>query len=336
MSPRADSTKMRVIEVDNLGRKARLRLAERDVPRPGPGEVLIRVSAAGINRPDLLQRRGLYPPPEGASEILGLEVAGTLDDAGAGVEGWSRGDRVMALVTGGGYAEFCIAPAQQCLRVPESLDIEEAAALPEGLFTIFANVFDQTGFPTGGTLLVHGGSSGIGTLAIRMVKAAGGHIITTSRTEEKRRACERLGADRAVLCPEEDFRAAVMEHTRGRGVDVVLDMVGRDYYPSNLACLAEGGRHASIAFLTGGKVEVDLLEVMKRRLVITGSTLRARSVAEKGRLRTGLLEQFGPALEAGQLRPVVAEVLPMAEAERAHQLLHAGGIVGKLVLRTEA
>lgn len=323
---------MRAIEIQAPGPQSRLVLSDRPAPEPAPGEVLIQVAAAGVNRPDLLQRRGLYPPPPGASDIPGLEVAGTITQLGPGPSPWSVGDRVMALLTGGGYAERAVAPAGQCLALPPGLSFEEGAALPEGLFTVFSNVVELGRIEPGQALLVHAGTSGIGTLAIRLGKLLSARVFTTSRTEEKRAACLALGADHAILCPEEDFVQAVREHTDGRGVDVVLDMVGADYFRRNLEALAEGGRHVSIAFSSGGKVELDLMQLMRRRLLLTGSTLRGRTVAEKTRLRDHLRSRLGAALDEGQLRPKVAEVFPLAEAERAHLRLESGEVIGKLVL----
>lgn len=323
---------MRVIEIDSPGANARLVPAERAAPTPGPGEVLIEVHAAGVNRPDLLQRRGLYPPPPGASDVPGLEVAGTVIGRGPSTRELRLGDRVMALLAGGGYAELASAPEGQCLTVPEGMSFQEAAALPEGLFTVFANCVELGRLDAGQSLLVHGGTSGIGTLALRVAKLLGARVFTTSRTATKRDRCAELGADRAVLCPDEDFVRAVQDETAGRGVDVVLDMVGRAYFADNLRALAQGGRLVSIAFLSGGKVELDLMSVMRGRFMITGSTLRDRSVEEKTHLRDALRGRLGQALEQLRLRPVVSEVFPLAEAAGAHARLESGEVVGKLVL----
>lgn len=324
---------VRVVEIQNPGPEAELRVALRPDPAPGPGEVLIEVAAAGLNRPDLLQRRGLYPPPPGASDVPGLEVSGTVVGRGPGAHRFALGERVMALLAGGGYAERAVAPEGQCLAVPPGLELTEAAALPEGLFTVFANVVELGRLQAGESLLVHGGTSGIGTLALQVAKVLGARVFTTSRAEWKRARAAALGADRAIVCPEEDFAQVVLDETAGRGADVVLDMVGRAYFADNLRALAPGGRFVSIAFLAGSKVELDLATLMRRQWVITGSTLRSRSVQEKSRLQAALLARLGPALAAGRLRPVVSEVFAFEEVERAQARLESGELVGKLVLR---
>jgi putative PIG3 family NAD(P)H quinone oxidoreductase len=302
------------------------------VPQPGQDEVLVRVAAAGVNRPDLLQRAGQYAPPPGASDIPGLEIAGTVAALGPGASGWSVGDAVTALVAGGGYAEYCAAPAVQCLPLPRGLEPAEGAALPETAFTVWSNVFDRGRLAPGETLLVHGGSSGIGTIAIQMARAFGARVIVTAGTPEKCAACEALGAERAIDYKREDFVAAARAVTSGRGVDVLLDMVGAPYLAQNLECLAVDGRLVQIGVQRGAKAELNLHTVMQRRLVITGSTLRPRTVAEKGTIARALRERVWPMIEAGKIRPVIHARLPLASAREAHRIMEAGDHIGKLVL----
>ncbi|WP_328591522.1 NAD(P)H-quinone oxidoreductase [Methylotetracoccus oryzae] len=323
---------MRVIEITEPGGAEVLRLAERPLPVPRAGEVLIRVQAAGINRPDILQRCGLYPPPPGASDIPGLEVAGEIAALGPDAGGWSIGDRVCALVTGGGYAEYCTAASALCLPIPEGLTATDAASLPEALFTVWNNVFDRGGLQSGEHFLVHGGTSGIGVAAIQLARAAGAVVYATAGSSEKCRACVALGAQ-AINYREEDFVARVDALTGGRGVDVLLDMVGGDYLPRNLACLAEGGRLVQIAVQHGAKAELDLFKLMVKRLTVTGSTLRPRPVAEKARIAVSLAGTVWPWLVSRSVRPVVDRVLPLAQAAEAHRLMEAGQHVGKLVLQ---
>jgi NADPH2:quinone reductase len=285
-----------------------------------------------VNRPDLLQREGKYPPPPGASDVPGLEVAGTVAAVGEGVAAWRDGDEVCALVSGGGYAEYCTVPAPQCLPVPHGLSSIEAAALPEALFTVWTNVFERARLAPGETLLVHGGSSGIGTTAIQLARAFGARVFATAGSAEKCAACERLGAERAVNYREEDFVAAVSSLTGGRGVDVILDMVGGGYVPRDLLCLARDGRLALIALMGGSRAEVDLRLVLQRWLTITGSTLRPRSVEEKERIARALRERVWPLLEAGEVAPVIHATFPLVEAAAAHRRLEAGAHVGKVVL----
>ena len=323
---------MTVVEIAAPGPPDVLRPTRRPVPKPGPGEVLVRVAAAGVNRPDLLQRAGHYPPPPGASDIPGLEVAGTVAALGEGTLGWNVGDTVTALVAGGGYAEYCVAPAVQCLPVPQGLDLAEAAALPETVFTVWTNVFERGRLASGETLLVHGGSSGIGTTAIQMARAFGARVLVTAGSPEKCAACVGLGAERAFDYKREDFVAGVREATGGRGVDVLLDMVGAPYLARNLECLAVEGRLVQIGVQQGPKAELNLLTVMQRRLTVTGSTLRPRTVAEKGRIAAALREQVWPKIEAGAIRPVLHARLPLAEAREAHRIMEAGAHIGKLVL----
>lgn len=309
-----------------------LALVDRPVPRPGKGEVLVRVAAAGVNRPDILQRRGLYPPPPGAPDILGLEIAGQVVEAGEGA-GHLSGQTVCALVAGGGYAEFCVAPAGTCLPVPKALPVEQAAAMPETLFTVWSNLFERGFAADGDTVLVHGGTSGIGTMAIALCKLFGVNVIVTCGTDAKCRQAEELGADSAINYRTKDFVDAVRQLTDGRGVDVVLDMVGGDYLPRNLASLADDGRHVSIAFQRGAKAELVIPDVMRRRLTLTGSTLRPRSIEFKTMLADEIARTVWPYTEGGRLKPVIDSVVPLAEAASAHQRMEAGEHVGKIVLK---
>jgi putative PIG3 family NAD(P)H quinone oxidoreductase len=323
---------MTAIEITAPGPPDVLRPTRRPVPSPGPGEVLIKVKAAGVNRPDLLQREGHYAPPPGASDIPGLEVAGDVVAVGSGVGDWRAGDEVCALLSGGGYAEFCVAPAPQCLPVPKGLDAVQAAALPETVFTVWTNVFDRGRLHAGEALLVHGGSSGIGTIAIQMGRAFGARVFATAGSPEKCAACERLGAERAVDYKKEDFVAVLREATAGRGVDVVLDIVGGDYVPRNVEVLAVEGRLVQIALQRGPKVELDLRPVLQRRLTLTGSTLRPRTVEQKGAIARSLEMEVWPLIEAGRIRPVIHATVPLVEAALAHHMLEAGAHIGKVVL----
>ncbi len=323
---------MIAIEIAEPGGPEVLRPAERPRPVPGAGEVLIRVAAAGVNRPDVLQRRGLYPPPPGAPDIPGLEVAGEIVETGSGAAPWHVGDRVTALLAGGGYARYALAPAPQCLPVPAGFSMPEAAALPETFFTVWTNVFERGALKPGETLLVHGGTSGIGTTAIAVATALGSSVLATAGSAKKCRACEALGAVRGIDREREDFVAVAREATAGRGVDVILDMAGGDFFPRNLQALADDGRLVQIAYLRGPKSEIDLDAVMRRRLVVTGATLRPRSVAEKGRIATALRERVWPLLEAGRVRPRVDATFPLARAADAHRHLESGEHVGKIVL----
>jgi NADPH2:quinone reductase len=309
-----------------------LRLVRRQVPRPGAGEVLIRVAAAGVNRPDVLQRRGLYPPPPGAPSIPGLEVAGEIVALGEGVQSELGGQLVCALVAGGGYAEYCVAPAGQCLMVPEALSMIEAAAMPETLFTVWTNLFERAFAKEGEWVLVHGGTSGIGTMAIALGGLFGLRVIVTCGSEAKCRRAEELGALHAINYNELDYVAEVKRLTGGRGVDIVIDMVGGDYLPRNLDCLAEEGRHVSIAVQRGATAELVIPKVMGRRLTLTGSTLRPRSAAFKSLVADELVGSVWPFVEKGQLKPVVHATFPLAEAAEAHRMMEAGEHVGKIVL----
>jgi NADPH2:quinone reductase len=323
---------MTAIVIQAPGGPEVLQPATLPVPAPGAGEILIKVAAAGVNRPDVLQRKGMYNPPPGASPLPGLEVAGTVVAIGPEVTGWSVGDPVCALVSGGGYAEFCVAPAPQCLPIPKGLSATEAAGLPETLFTVWTNVFERGRLQTGERFLVHGGSSGIGTTAIQLAKAWGAIVFATAGSAEKCRACRDLGADVAIDYREQDFLAVVKEKTGGRGVDLILDMVGGDYVARNIDALAVDGRQVSIAFLKGSKVEIDLQKVMAKRLTLTGSTLRPRSVAEKGAIAAALQAEVWPLIEAGRVRPVIHATFPLAQAAEAHALMESSAHVGKIVL----
>ena len=308
-----------------------LAVVERPVPRVGPGEVLIQVAAAGVNRPDILQRRGLYPPPPGAPDILGLEIAGTVVEAGEGA-GTLIGKKVCALVAGGGYAEYCVAPAGTCFVVPEVLSLAEAAAMPETLFTVWVNLFERGYAAEGDAVLVHGGTSGIGTMAIALGNLFNLKVIVTCGSDEKCARALELGAAAAINYRTQDFAAEVKSFTEGRGVAVVLDMVGGDYLPRNLASLADEGRHVSIAFQRGAKGEVLLPDVMRRRLTLTGSTLRPRSVEFKTMVADEITRTVWPYVEGGRLKPVIDSIFPLDRAAEAHARMEAGEHVGKIVL----
>lgn len=309
---------------------------KRPVPKPCDGDVLIRVAAAGVNRPDVMQRKGLYPPPSGAPSIPGLEVAGEVVALGAGVESPWLGRSVCALVSGGGYAEYCTAPIGQCLPVPDSLTMVEAAALPETLFTVWTNLFERGGARAGDTILVHGGTSGIGTMAILLGRVLGVTVIVTAGSDEKCRRAVEIGAAHAINYRTDDFVEAVGNLTKGAGVDVVLDMVGGDYVARNLACLKEEGRHVSIAVQRGAKAEIPIWQVMAKRLVLTGSTLRARDTAFKSRVAAELMAKVWPYVAAGDLKPVIDSVFPLERAADAHRRMEEGSHVGKIVLKVGA
>jgi NADPH2:quinone reductase len=326
---------MIAVEIARPGGPEVLQPVARPVPRPAAREVLIRVAAAGVNRPDLMQREGKYPPPPGASEIPGLEVSGTVAECGSNVERWRVGDQVCALVAGGGYAEHCIAPSEQCLPAPNGLDIVSAAAIPETFFTVWTNLFERGHLRSGETFLVHGGASGIGTTAIQMARAFGARVFATAGSDEKCDACEKLGAERAVNYRREDFVGVLKEMTDGRGVDVILDMVGAEYFGRNVDLLAVEGRLLQIAVLRGSKVELNLTRLLRQRLTITGSTLRSRTVGEKGAIAGALERSVWPLLEAGQVRPIVYARFPLRDAAEAHRVLETGHHVGKLVLVTD-
>src|SRR5690242_15746627 len=326
---------MTVIEAREPGGPEVLVPATRPVPEPGPGEVLIEVAAGGINRPDVLQRQGLYPPPKGASDLLGLEVAGKVVGLGEGASRYQPGDLVCALVNGGGYAEFAAAPEGSTLPVPQGLSLAEAAALPETVFTVWHNVFERGGLEPGEWLLVHGGSSGIGTTAIQMATALGAKVMVTVGNDEKARACEALGAARAVNYREEDFVEAVREATGGNGANVILDMVGGDYVERDLRAAALEGHIVQIAFLKGSKVELDLMRLMMRRLTLTGSTLRAQSPEAKTRMAKAIEQRVWPLIAAGKVKPVVDSTFDLAQASEAHRRIDDPDHVGKIVLITK-
>jgi NADPH2:quinone reductase len=328
---------MRAVEIARPGGPEVLRIVERPTPAPGPGEVLIEVAAAGVNRPDILQREGRYPPPPGASDIPGLEVSGAVVAMGEGAIGGdgrplALGQTVCALVAGGGYAEYCAAPAPQCLPAPRGLDLAAAAAIPETYFTVWTNVFDRGRLAPGELLLVHGGTSGIGTTAIQLARAFGARVVATAGSADKCAACERLGAERAVDYRREDFVAVVREHTGGRGADLILDIVGGDYTPRNLEALAVDGRLVIIGLLGGARATIRLGPILQRRLTVTGSTLRPRSVAEKAAIARALAEQVWPLLERGVVRPIVHATFPLERAADAHRLMESSAHIGKIVL----
>ena len=312
---------MIAVEITRPGPPDVLVRVERADPQPGPGDVLIRVAAAGINRPDVMQRKGLYPPPPGASDLPGLEVAGTIAALGPDVTGWRVGDAVCALVAGGGYASLCVAPAPQCLPIPKGMDLTTAAAIPETYFTVWTNVFDRGRLQAGEWALFHGGSSGIGTTAIQLAAARGARVFATAGSDEKCRACERLGAERAINYRTEDFVAVIKEITGGRGVDVILDIVGGDYIARDLAALAVEGRLVVIGFMGGDTATLDFRRILGRRLTITGSTLRPRTAAEKGEIASALRREVWPLLEAGAIKPVVYRTFALDDAAAAHRLM---------------
>ncbi len=327
---------MRAIEISEFGGPEVLKVGERPVPVPGAGEVLIAVKAAGVNRPDVLQRQGRYPPPPGASDLLGLEVAGTVAQLGPGVTAWHEGDEVCALVSGGGYAEFCVAPAPQCLPKPAAVSWAQAAGAPETSFTVWSNVFQRGHLSSGDTFLVHGGSSGIGVMAIQLARAHGARVFTTVGNDAKAQACVALGAALAVNYHDQDFVAVATDATGGRGVDLVLDMVGGDYLPRNLQVLAQDGRLVMIGRQRGARAELDILAVLRKRLTLTGSTLRTRSVEEKGALAAQVYEHVWPLLESGAVTIPVHATFPLAAAADAHRAMEASQHVGKLILLVQS
>ena len=323
---------MLAIEITKPGGPEVLVPAERPKPELAPGEVLIKVEAAGVNYPDVMQRRGQYPPPPGASDIPGLEVAGVVVKVAHGVSDWRIGDRVCALVAGGGYAEFCMAPAPQCLPLPRGVDFVHAAVIPETFFTVWTNVFERGRLKAGESILIHGGSSGIGTTAIQLARQFGARPFATAGSAEKCAACERLGAERAFNYRESDFVAAVKDATNGRGVDLILDMVGGDYVARNIEALAVEGRLVQIGLLGGYKAQVNLIALMQRRVTLTGSTLRARSVPEKAAIAAALRQHVWPLLESGAVTPVIHATFPLRSAAEAHRVMDASTHIGKLVL----
>lgn len=323
---------MKAIEIVRPGAPEVLQRCDRPLPVPGENEVLIRVHAAGVNRPDVLQRKGLYPVPPGASDLPGLEVSGEIVGGRPETGGFQMGDMVCALVQGGGYAEYCIAPAAQCLPVPKGLSMIEAASLPETYFTVWSNVFDRGRLSAGESLLVQGGSSGIGVTAIQMASALGHRVFATAGSDEKCAACERLGAAKAINYRTDDFTAVLGKLTDGRGVDVILDMVAGDYLPREIDCLADDGRIVVIALLGGSKAKIDMSQVLMRRLTITGSTLRPRPASFKAAIAGALRQRIWPLLESKAIRPVLHQTFPLEQAADAHRLMESGAHIGKIVL----
>jgi NADPH:quinone reductase len=331
----SDSAFMRAIAIRTPGGPDVLTVVERPVPAPGAGEVLVRVEAAGVNRLDILQRQGRYPPPRGASDLPGLDIAGTIAAVGPDTPRWREGDRVCALVAGGGYAEFCTAPVPQCLPIPSGYDAAEAAAIPETFFTVWTNLFGRARLreTENAQVLVHGGTSGIGTTAIQLARAFGARVFATSGSDEKCAACERLGAT-AINYRTSDFVASIAEHTSRRGVDIILDVMGGEYLQRNIDCLAMEGRLVQIGLQGGQGAQINLLPLMQRRLTLTGSTLRPRSVAEKGAIARDLETHVWPLLASRTVSPIVHATLPLIEAPEAHRMLEAGEVIGKVVLMT--
>ena len=323
---------MQVIEINDFGGPEVLTPATRAVPPAGPGEVLIKVAAAGVNRPDVMQRQGNYPVPPGASDLPGLEVAGTVAAVGEGVHRWREGDPVCALTPGGGYAEYCLTPQEQCLPVPQGYDMVTAACLPETFFTVYLNVFMRASLTAGEWLLVHGGSSGIGTTAIQLAKAFGCKVATTAGNGEKVAACRELGADVAINYREEDWQAAVRDATEGKGVDVVLDMVGGPYIQGNIDSLATDGRYSFIAFLKGPIAEVNVSKILLKRLTVTGSTLRPQPVSKKAEIAHNLENHVWPLLDSGKIKPVLYKTFPLQQASDAHRLMESSEHIGKIIL----
>jgi NADPH2:quinone reductase len=321
---------MRAVEISQPGGPEVLTLTDRPRPQPGHGQVVIRVAWAGVNRPDALQRAGAYAPPPGASDLPGLEASGEIAAIGAGVSGWSVGDKVCALLPGGGYAEYVATPAAHCLPVPRGMDLREAACLPETFFTVWSNVFTRGGLKAGERFLVHGGSSGIGTTAIQLARAFGARVFATAGSDDKCRACTDLGAERAINYRTEDFVAVLKAEG---GADLILDMVGGSYLPRNIASLADDGRLVQIAFLTGPKVELNFAPLMVRRLTITGSTLRPQSDLAKARIAEDLRARVWPLLDAGTVAPVMDSEFALADAAKAHARMESSGHIGKIVLR---
>jgi NADPH2:quinone reductase len=323
---------MRCVEISKPGGPEVLVAAERPAPAPQANEILVKVAAAGVNRPDVLQRMGKYPVPPGASDLPGLEIAGEVSALGGSATRFKLGDKVCALVSGGGYAEYCVVPEEQALPIPKGLSALEAASLPETLFTVWSNVYDRARLAPGESLLVQGGSSGIGVTAIQMAAAMGNRVFATAGSDEKCAACVRLGAKKAINYRTQDFLAEIKAVTGGKGVNVILDMVGGNYVPKELKCLADDGRLVFIAMLGGSKTELDINEVLRRRLVVTGSTLRPRPVEFKGAIARNLREKIWPLIEAGKIKPVIYKTFPLAQASEAHRLMESSQHIGKIVL----
>ncbi|QSB02718.1 NAD(P)H-quinone oxidoreductase [Methylomonas sp. EFPC1] len=323
---------MRAIEIYRSSELTDLIVADQALPSPAPHQVLIKVAAAGVNRPDLMQRKGLYPPPPGASPVLGLEVAGTITELGSEVKDLKIGDPVCALLTGGGYAEYSLASACCCLPIPQGFSFIQAAALPETFFTVWSNLFDRAKLQAGESLLVHGGTSGIGTSAIQLGKAFGSQVIVTAGSDDKCQFCRELGADLSINYRQQDFVEAVMHQTDGKGVDVILDMIGGDYLPRNLKCLAIDGRLQQIAIQNGGKSEINLASVLMKRLTIAGTTLRPRNDDFKAKIAQQLFAKVWPLLESGQIKPIIDSVFPLARAAQAHERMESSQHIGKIIL----
>ena len=325
---------MNYIKIEKHGDPEVLKLHSMPVPEPSPGEVLIRVSAAGVNRPDVMQRKGLYPPPPGATDVPGLEVSGTVVSTGKNVAEPMVGSEVCALVTCGGYAEYCLAAASICLPVPENISLEDAAGIPETFFTVWTNVFDRGQLKSGESFLVHGGSSGIGTAAIQLAKAFGATVYTTAGTPEKCEFCENLGADAAINYREQDFSEEIKRLTEGKGIDVILDMIGGPYFPKNIYLLADEGRLVQIALMQGSKAEVDFRSLLLKRVTLTGSTLRPRSVEQKTEIAKALRKNVWPLLDTGTVRPIIHQTFPLTQAAEAHSLMESSAHIGKILLKT--
>ena len=324
---------MYYIKIEKYGDPEVLKLHSQPVPEPGPEEVLIRVAAAGINRPDVMQRKGLYPPPPGATDVPGLEVSGTVVSVGEKVIEPSIGAEVCALVSCGGYAEYCLAAAPVCLPVPAKISLDDAAGLPETFFTVWTNVFERGHLKSEDSLLVHGGTSGIGTTAIQLGKSFGATVYTTAGTSEKCEFCISLGADAAINYHEQDFFAEIKQLTQHKGVDIILDMVGGSYLPKNIKLLAADGRLLQIGLMQGTKAEVDFLALLLKRVTLTGSTLRSRSVEEKTKIAKALLKKVWPLLESGSVRPIIHQTFPLADAAEAHRLMESNAHIGKILLK---
>lgn len=324
---------MRIIDISQPGGAEVLHLAEAPIPTPGPGEVLIHVSAAGVNHADLLQRQGRYPPPPGASPILGMEVSGHIAGVGPGIGDWKDGDPVCALLAGGGYAEYCVAPAGQCLPIPPNVAVHDAAALPEAVFTVWANLFEPPMLQPGETFLMQGGSSGIGSVAIQVAHLCGARVVATAGNRVKCDFCEQMGAERAFNYKEENWMEAALAWSGGRGLDVILDMIGGDYFQRHLRMLAPRGRLVHIASSRGREVTADLALIMQKRLVVTGSTLRARPISEKTALRNSIRQRLWPHVGTGRVRPIVDRFFPLDQAGEAHRRMESSEHIGKILLQ---
>ena len=330
------SNTMKYIKIEKYGGPEVLTLTSMPIPEPGPCEDLIRVAAAGVNRPDIMQRKGLYPPPPGATDVPGLEVSGTVVKVDENVTHPSVGDEVCALVTSGGYAEYCLAEASLCLPIPSRISLVEAAGIPETFYTVWTNVFERGKLKRGESILVHGGSSGIGTTAIQLGKVFGATVYTTAGTVRKCDFCEKLGADAAFKYRKQDFSEGIKSLTEGKGVDVILDMVGGPYFPKNIKLLAVEGRLVQIALMQGSKVEVDLLSLLLKRVTLTGSTLRPRSIEQKTKIAQALLENVWPLLKSGDVRPIIHQTFPLEQAVEAHRLMESSTHIGKILLKSDA